>query len=688
MKTLSKNLMSRREFLRLTTVASVSAALAACAPAATATTAPQPTQPPAPTSAPTAPPAATAVPATKAPAATAVPAAKYKEAPALADLVKAGKLPAVDQRLPDNPIVIKPVDSVGKYGGTMRSVLLGGGDLAHLTRTIFYNNLIIWNPEWTKPIPNVAESWEVSPDGKIYTFKIRKGLKWSDGHLFTTEDMSFWWELFTDDSINPAKDAFFTLGGKMAEFTKVDDLTFKFTFAAPNGLFLQRLCHPECANMTNFAKHAVSKYYPKYNPDADKLAKDKGFDTAIKYMLALWTNSGVKVLAPSEFPTLTSHYLTGPYGASSTVVTAERNPYYFAVDTEGNQLPYVDKWVYPISASADAVLLKATNGEIDLLARHINTLPNKSVLTDNQKKGNYSLFPMISASTNSFCMMFNCTNKDEMKRKIFNDLNFRSGVSYAINRQEVIDTVYVGQGTPMQVCVPKDKTYYNEQLAKQYTEYSIDKANAALDKAGLDKRDSEKFRLGPDGKRFVATIETLNTNKEWSDVLELIKKYWEKVGLKTELKLLERTLYETHLNNNDCDIMVYMLDGGYGQDIKMNPFKWFPYNYSFGSMGWVWYYLGDTRGKDWTPPENVMKSITIYRTMMQTVDPAKQDDLAKQMLQQAADNFYMLGIASPIDDYGIVTNRVQNVPKDGRFPLAFNWPTPAPIPLSQVWIKE
>jgi len=660
--------------------------LSACAPASTAA--------PAPTSAPANTPSGagspTAAPkATEPPKATAVPASKYKEAPALAEQVKAGKLPAVDQRLPEKPVVVKPIDSVGKYGGTIRTALLGGGDLGWLAKTIFYDNLVVWDATYTKPIPNIAESWEVSPDGKVYSFKLAKGLKWSDGKPFTTEDIAFAYELFSDDTIVPGKDAYFKVGGKLAEFTKVDELSFKFTFVATNGLFLQRLCSPDSAWIISMPKHAVSKYYPKYNPDANKLAKDKGYDDAVKYLTALWNNWGVRVLEPAEFPTMTSFKLTVPYGAKSTVVTAERNPYYFKVDTEGNQLPYVDKWTFDVGADAQALLLKAVNGEIDLYNRHINTLDNKSVLFDNQAKGNYSFYTLSSINVNLFAMAFNLTNKDETKRKIFNDKNFRIGMSHAINRQEVIDTVYVGQGKPMQVAVPPVfKDFYNEQLATQYLEFSVDKANAALDKAGLDKRDADKFRLGPDGKRFIVTIETYNTDKSYGAVLEMLKKYWEKVGVKTDLQIIDRTLLQTHIDANDYEAIALWSEGGGGGDLLMNP-RWFvPVSIHSGfGPGWYFNYLGDSKGKDWTPPENVAKSITIYKQLQQTVDVAKQNDLIKQLVQQAADNFFAIGIGTPIDDYGIVSNKVQNMPKTGLF-SSYNWPAPAPVPLTQLWIKQ
>ena len=217
--------LTRRQFLVLSGSLTAAAALAACAPQATPTAAPPTaapaaTQPPAPTAVPpTAAPAATKPPATAAP--TAPPAAKYKESPLLADLVKAGKLPPVEQRLPANPLVVKPVDKVGKYGGTWRTALRGGQDDAWTTRIIGYDYLVRWDREWTTVIPYVAESWTSTPDATEYTFKLRKGMKWSDGKPFTADDIVFWvTDILNNKDLTAAVGGSWAAGGKYLTATQ------------------------------------------------------------------------------------------------------------------------------------------------------------------------------------------------------------------------------------------------------------------------------------------------------------------------------------------------------------------------------------------------------------------------------------------------------------------------------------
>ena len=147
----------------------------------------QPTQVPAqPTKAP-------AVEPTKAPAATTAPASKYKESPTLTEQVKAGKLPAVDQRLPANPLVVKGA-KVGKYGGNWRMGMTAGTDDVSFYRILAYEPLVRWNVEWTDIVPNVAEKWDANQAATEFTIYLRKGLKWSDGTPVTADDILFWWE--------------------------------------------------------------------------------------------------------------------------------------------------------------------------------------------------------------------------------------------------------------------------------------------------------------------------------------------------------------------------------------------------------------------------------------------------------------------------------------------------------------
>ena len=210
-------------------------------------------------------------------------AADYKEAPILAQLTTAGKLPPVAQRLPDEPMVVTPFKTVGTYGGTWRLSMASASDIGSLVRTIGYDNLTRWKM-WSPDVkqadilpdvqPNVAKSIDIAEDGKLYTFHLRKGLKWSDGHPYTADDVMFWYDdVFSNTEIMPAKPIWSMRGGKPVVVEKVDDYTVTFRFAAPHGLLLQQLARPandpEPNVPTAYPRHYLSQFHKKYNAGVD-----------------------------------------------------------------------------------------------------------------------------------------------------------------------------------------------------------------------------------------------------------------------------------------------------------------------------------------------------------------------------------------------------------------------------------
>jgi peptide/nickel transport system substrate-binding protein len=665
---MSKSRMSRREFLRLTTIASAAAALAACAPAVTATVAPQATQAPMATSVPaaTSAPAATAVAATKPPAATAAPAAStYSEAPMLAALVKAGSLPSVDKRLPEKPMVVKG-NSVGKYGGNWRMGTTGVSDGALHTRTFAYEQLVRWNPEWTAVIPNIAESFEVSKDATEFTFHLRKGLKWSDGKPFTAGDVTFFFdEILKDPDLKFAQIGIMKIAGKEGVCTKTDDFTLKFTFPVPYGLFMALLATPDYQMITNIQAEWAKTYMKKF-VDPAKLAADMSaakFTNYLDYFQAMvWRQVGTGTLTEYTIagrPTMFPFVVDKPFTGSATQEVFVRNPYFYKVDEKGQQYPYIDKLTLDIYGDVAAMLLKASNGEIDFQMRHFNTNTNKPVLFDNQKKGDYTFFNLKDAANNKEVIHWNMSSKDPAKRAIFGNKDFRIGMSYAINRQEIIDTVFVGQAKPYQAAPLEGTPFYNKQLATQYIEFDVAKANAALDKA-LPKKDAAGMRTYPDGKPLNLIIETSNATKTDGDTANMLVKYWKAVGVSVEHKPEERNLLYTHKDGNDLDAMIWAGEGGANPIMDARCYLPWSLEAAWG-VAWAWWYTGGSSEFKEAPTGDVKKVCDLYDTLKGTPTYEGQVEVMKQILQVAADAFFCIGVCTPPDLYGIRKNNFMNV---------------------------
>ena len=301
----------------------------------------------------------------------------FNEAPALKTRVDAGQLPPVAARLPAAPLVLKPLAAIGSYGGDLRTDLLGGTDRGYgwLNRIIGYEPLVRFAPEGGRVVPGVAESWTASPDSREFTFTLRAGMKWSDGAPVTADDVLFWYQ---DMALNrqlfpggPGSNL--VVAGKPAEVTKIDDRTVKFSFAAPYGLFLQQLASG------NNQPPLAPKHYAHPVPPQIQRGRPAGADQGGRASPPGSTCSCRRSVARSATISppgstrrcrcCTPGWSSGPYDGSSSQVVAVRNPYYWKVDSAGNQLPYIDRVVFPIIGDPEVLKLMVMNGQVDFVYR-------------------------------------------------------------------------------------------------------------------------------------------------------------------------------------------------------------------------------------------------------------------------------------------------------------------------------
>ncbi|MGN6360550.1 MAG: ABC transporter substrate-binding protein [Thermomicrobiales bacterium] len=614
---------------------------------------------------------------------------KFQEAPALADQVKAGKLPPVAERVSSSPMVIQPIQSVGVYGGKWRSAYTGAADSAWFSRTIGYESLVRWDVDWKNLVPDIAEKYEVSPDGKEFTWHLRKGMKWSDGQPFGSDDFVFWDQdvVHNSDLTPAAPPSWYTVGGKPGTVVKVDDTTFKMVFEQPNGLLLKKLAMLGGGTFIKPA-HYAKQFHAKYNKEAvDKMVADQhlaNWAALFNQKVGTVTNVGDARWFNPELPTIFPWIVQSGIG-EKTQVTATRNPYYWKVDPQGNQLPYLDELVYPLvdAQAVDTLVLKAANGEIDMEDRHFTNATNKPVLTDNQQKGQYHFFTETPDSMNTFIVLFNFNHKDPVLRKIIQTTDFRIALSHAIDRKAIQDTVFVSQGTPWQAAPLKQSPYYHEKLATQYLDFDLDKANQLLDGMGL-KKGSDGIRLRPDGKKLSMVFE-FSTNAVWGDVIKLLQTQWAKVGFEITPKSEDRALRQTRLTALDHDVTNWGGDGGI--DAILGPYWYLAYaSFNCFASAWaLWWETGGKQGEE--PPAPAKKQQDLYDQIVITADANKQKDLMKQILDIAAEQFWIMGISTPSEGYGLVKNDFHNVP-DHMFSSVQEYCNPGAAMPEQFYIKD
>jgi peptide/nickel transport system substrate-binding protein len=678
----------------VTTLLLIAMLVTACkTPTAPATEAPQATEKPAePTAKPAEPTAKPAEPTAKPAEPTAVPepVSKYNEAPQFKEMVAAGTLPPVEERLPANPRVIEPLDSIGEYGGLMRHPLIGSWS-SRLYSFMGDENLVVWTPNWDGLIPNVAESYEVNADSTEFTFHLRKGMKWSDGEPFTANDIMFWYnDIALNEELTPQKPSWLTVGGEFGVVTAPDDYTVKFSFAAPYGLFLQWLATPSGSPLIEYPAHYVKQFHASYADKAelDKMVADAGFSTWVELFQsktgaqgtgAAWTNP--------DLPVIYAWIITEPAGGDVTRAVSEPNPYYWKVDTEGNQLPYIQRIEWEFLSDPEVLLLRTLNGEVEFMNYYANSLKNKAVLYDNMEQGDYHFFDQIRDQACTTVIHLNWNTTNAALREAFQTKDFRIALSEAINRQEIIDTVFVGQGIPYQAAPKPTSQFYNETLATQYTEYDVDKANELLDSLYPEK-DANGVRLLPNGQpiKFDLIVDATRM-PDWIDVLELVDIYWNEVGVDMTVQGISGELLDERRKANDYDATAGWSDGGLATLLTPNQFL-FPLGWgsTFAPAWGEWLQPGDFGGVPEEPPADVKKQKELYDQIKATADLDKQVELMSEIIDIAIDRFWTIGISLDTGQFGVVRNNYFNVPL--AMPESWNYPDPFPTNTCTYWIKE
>ncbi len=577
---------------------------------------------------------------------------EFNEAPMLTELVEAGELPPVEERLPEDPVVIEPWEEIGQYGGTWRRAWTGLADGAGPFK-IAYEHLVRWNVDGSDVVPNLVREYEVSEDGKTFTFHLREGVRWSDGEPFTTEDVRFWFEDITlNEELSPTFPSWLTTEGEPCVFEVKDEYTFTVSFSKPNAVFPMQLAY-----FGGFfvPAHYLKQFHPKYaDPEKlEEMAKEYGFD--FWYQLFGLKNDW---LQNSDRPSLWAWKLAS--APTATLMVLERNPYYWKIDPAGNQLPYIDKITHELVENAEMVNMKAVQGELDMQMRHIR-LQDYTLLMENRDRGNYRVLKWTSANGADFMLMPNQNVKDPVLKELFQDKRFRFALSLAINREEINQLVFMGLGKPRQASLITVSPYYDPLWEEAYAEYSPEKANQLLDELDLTERGKDGYRLRPDGKTLALTIEFAMSPAS-SDASELVKMYWEAIGIKVDIKQHERSLMYTKTLAGEFEVTTWTMDRAF-QPLT-DPLYLVPYRQEIGTWAplyALWYMSGGESGEE--PPEDIRQLQEIWDMIKTTTDPQERENLVSQMTKIHRENIWMIGTAGESPVLAVVNNNFRNVPE-------------------------
>ncbi|HOP56214.1 MAG TPA: ABC transporter substrate-binding protein [bacterium] len=580
---------------------------------------------------------------------------RFNEAPMLAELVKQGKILPVEKRLPEEPAVIEPLEEIGQYGGKMRIAFTGAGEASEvLTQGLLTAEMYRLN----KPIPNIVKDFKASKDQKIFTFYLRKDLRWSDGTPFTADDILFWYEdVINNKELTPTFPLWLTFGAdrKPAKFERIDDYTLRITFAGPKPDFVQRMATTNQREIF-MPKHYLKQFHPKYQ-DAKRLetmAKEAKFD----FWYQLFWNKNDWATNPDR-PVMFPWKVKVP--SPNTPVILERNPYYWKIDPAGNQLPYMDSIIIDIVSNAELINMKAMSGDLDFQSRHL-FVANYPAFMGNRDKGNYRVLKWIRPATAEPMIALNQNTKNSKLRPLFQDRRFRIALSLAINREEINQVVYLGLGTPMQASLSKRDPYYSSEWAKAYIEYNPKEADRLLDILGLTKRDKDGFRLLPDGDPLNLTIEVAPIFADWVTVCEMVANYWSKIGIKTAIKVVQDTLYYTRARAGEPDIVAFPFDNTAAWGILVFP------DHVIGThsaVPWIpdysrWYLSGGKSGEE--PSGDIKRIYQLWDRAISTANEKERSAAIKGIIDIHKRNIYLIGTVGDDPLICIAKNNLKNVP--------------------------
>jgi len=584
--------------------------------------------------------------------------ATFAESPMLAELAKAGTIPALKDRLPAEPLVVQPIE-VGQYGGTARvgniTTELGGYDCDFLIGRP--THFLRYNFDLTATEPNVAKSVDVSEDKSTYTIHMRKGLKWSDGEPCTAADFVFsYQDISLNKELTPTVPMDLRPGGTPMEVTAPDEYSVVIKFAVPHPRFLlSTLPHQNGwynAHQLHPA-HYLKQFHPKYNPKAEAEAKAQKFNT--------WTErfSDMDNLAVNpDRPCLAAFTVVEN---TPTVVRYQRNPYFWQVDANGNQLPYIDYVEMERLQNVESYHAKIVTGAYDYAVGNTDVL-NFQTYDESSQAGDYKVGVWSSGRGSEVFFQVNLNIADEVLRTIHQDVRFRRALSLAINRDEMNQLLFFGQATIRQMTVLPTSVNFKQEYADAFIAYDVDQANSLLDEMGLKWNGDKSVRLRSDGKPLDYNFDYFDGEGPKTSILELVAEYWRAVGVNVNAKAITRQLLSPRVTENKEAMSMWHGDASTDILLPVDR-KW-----SIGKNGdectvapvWNdWFQTDGASGEE--PPDWYMKPLMAWKKYSETLDP----EAAAELLQSQADNLWSIGTVGLTPWLMVAKNHLGNVPVVG-----------------------
>jgi peptide/nickel transport system substrate-binding protein len=585
-----------------------------------------------------------------------------KESPYLSKLVQSGKLPALESRIPtESDVMVETMDSVGSYSDTLTMNFKGLNDKWKIEKC-FEEPLFRFKIDGSIE-PNVAKGYDVNEDSTVYKIYLRKGMKWSDGVDFTADDVLFWYEhmMLKKTFGKSIYNCFYSINKDTGEKTlcdmeKIDNYTVQVTFADPSVLFLEKVAI-DCKWM-----FAPAHYYKKILPEfiGEEAAKVKATELGFNDVSSMGKQTGYYYWIQLGRPVLRPWVLSNDFDSDLTVL--KRNPYYFKVDSDGKQLPYIDELHLIKYSEQNQNVLKTISGESQVsFIQFSDIVP----IQENATKGNYnvlawnsSLWAELGAS-----IQLNLTAKDDNKRELFQDINFRHALSIAADRTEINKLLANGFASETQASPAKGSQGYSEEWSKKWTEYNPEKAKELLNKTNLIMGDDGYYKF-KDGSPFLLTLTTWNNFDMTAKCGELLtEKYYKAIGIKAVFSLKDRSYYDQMADSNDLDATIAPSESISNVNVALRPDSLVPTrDYAF------WYGLYGTynssNGKDGIKPTgDIAKLVELYNKQNACTNKVDIEKYSEEILKLHEKNIWEIGYMGTLPSFITVNKNIKNFPE-------------------------
>ncbi|TVQ54430.1 MAG: ABC transporter substrate-binding protein [Rhodobacteraceae bacterium] len=582
-------------------------------------------------------------------------------------------LPPLAERLPAEPLVVAPYTAIGVYGGviagTSRATEAGTSDLL----SVRHVNLVRYSDDLQTIVPNVAKAWAWNDDFTVLTFRLREGHRWSDGAPFTAHDVAFWHnDILLNPEIFPSTPARWLFSGEPAKVEAVDDVTVRFTFPAPTPGIVNRFAVDY--GQAFLPRHFLGRFMDRHNADAAALRAEHGFATEAEavnfyYGASDWKDvpspllkdaARARAIGVAVKPTLESHIVVEDTADGRRLVA---NPFFHMVDTAGNQLPYIPEIRETYVPEREVNNLRIMNGDV-VWKQQAVFLDDFPLLKENEARGNYTINLAPALGENTY-YSFNRGSKDPVLREIFGDPRFPRAMSLALNRDEINEIVFLGQGTPMTALPMEPATvgFLDDDMMTYHIAFDPARADALLDEMGL-ARGADGVRVRPDGRPLVLRLTYANQGGP-VQLHELARDYWAAVGVRVDLREVTSDEYRAAGNNNDLDILSWKNDGVSGPAISNDITRLVP---PFGDFfnpgpGVAWSQWRNTDGAEGVePPASIIRLWEAANEFIQhPLGTPESDALGREIAQIHLDEMIKIGTVGDIVAPYVFRNDLRNV---------------------------